>query len=393
MNTATGTQFNAFHGGTMQEEDIPPHDFPPEATKERPSTREPALATPLDWPALAGQEPPHRRWALEGWVGYGHTTLLVGAGGIGKTLIAQQIGSALALQKPFIEPTKRARVLMWACEDDHDELWRRQCAISRYFRVGIEEFEDFILIPRHGQDNALCVSNFGAPAVTPLIQTLTEQANDFNAEVVILDNVAQLYGAGENDRHAVTWFLNNLSGALGNRAILLLAHPSRSQGSEFSGSGAWENVARTRLYLGSKLPDEKPDPDQEVNQDERYLCRRKANYSNKDWRRFTYQNGVLVPDEIDLKGGIVGHIREQAVEKCIIDSIQKLASMGIYAQEGSRSPQYLPRLITEYKLGNGYSKPDLAGAMRKLMLDGKVTRAVVGKNANRTERIGLVLAQ
>lgn len=377
-----------------EDEEIPPAEFPPEATTARPATQQRPPALALDWPDLAQRDPPVRRWAIQDWIGYGHTTLLVGSGGIGKTLIAQQIGSALALGVPFIgEETEPTRVLMWACEDDHDELWRRQVAIARHFKVGLEELGNFTLIPRHGKDNALVTSKFGELSFSPLIGELEQQVNDINAGVVILDNVAQLYGAGENDRHAVTAFLNNLSGAMGNRAVLLLAHPSRAAGSEFSGSGAWENVARTRLYLGSQLPDQKPDPDQEVNADERYLCRRKANYSNKDWRRFTFEHGVLVPEAVQTNAGIVGHIRDQHAEKIVIEALQKLSSMGIYANEGQRSPQYLPKLIMEYKLGNGQSKPDLAQAMRRLLTDGKLTKTVVGKNANRTPRQGLTIAQ
>lgn len=366
--------------------------FPPGATKERPP---PKLIQPLDWPDLAERTPPDRKWAINGWIGHGHTTLLVGAGGIGKTLIAQQIGSALALGKPFIEAIPEPqKVLMWACEDDHDELWRRQIAIARHMRSGLEEFQgQFTLIARHGQDNAMCVANFGNPALTPLIGTLTEQANDYQADVVILDNVAQLYGAGENDRHAVTWFMNHLSGALGGRAVLLLAHPSRAQGSEFSGSGAWENVARTRLYLGANLPDQKPNPEEPTDQDDRYLARRKSNYSTKDWRKLRYEAGVLVPEEMPAAGGLVGHLREQHTEKVVLEAIQKLNSMGIYANEGQRSPLYLPKLILEYKLGNGQSKPDLASAMRKLLTDGKLTKSIVGKNANRSPREGLTIAQ
>ena len=39
----------------------------------------------------------------------------------------------------------------------------------------------------------------------------------------------------------------------------------------------------------------------------RYLARRKTNYTAKDWRRFTYQDGILVPDAVEVTGGIVGH--------------------------------------------------------------------------------------
>ena len=367
--------------------------FPAEATVEKPQQKPPP-AIALDWPVLATKVPPPRRWAIKGWLGYGHTTLLVGSGGIGKTLIAQQIGSALAIGQAFIEPeAEPTRVLMWACEDDHDELWRRQLDIARYLKVGLEELGNFTLIPRHGKDNALAVNEFNRLAFTPLIGELEQQAKDLNAEVVILDNVAQLYGAGENDRHAVTAFLNNLSGALPGRAILLLAHPSRSAESEFSGSGAWENVARTRLYLGSKLPGQKTDPDAVDDQDARFLCRRKANYSSKDYRQFRYENGVLVPEIVQDASGMVGVLKAQHTEKVVLEAIQKLASMGIYANEGTRSPLYLPTVIVQYQLGNGQTKPELAQAMRKLLTDGKLTKAIVGKNANRTPKEGLVVAQ
>ena len=89
---------------------------------------------------------------------------------------------------------------------------------------------------------------------------------------------------------------------------------------------------------------------------------------------------------------MVGHLREQHTEKVVIEAIQKLSGMGIHAAEGQRSPQYLPKLILEYKLGNGQTKPELATAMRKLLTDGKITKSIVGKNANRTPKEGLVIA-
>jgi hypothetical protein len=87
--------------------------------------------------------------------------------------------------------------------------------------------------------------------------------------------------------------MNALSGALPGMAILMLGHPSRGLNSEFSGSSAWENVARTRLYLGASLPDQKQE--EEPTPDTRYLSRRKSNYSSKDWRRCSFKDGVLMP--------------------------------------------------------------------------------------------------
>lgn len=374
-------------------DDVPPLDeeeFPPGSTKERPKANQ-ALA-PLNWQALVSQEPPLRRWAIKGWLGYGHATLLVGSGGIGKTLLAQQAGSALAIAEKFIDEIPQAtRVLMWACEDDHDELWRRQVCIARHFKRGLEEFSNFTLVPRAGQDNALMSSEYGKPMFTGLERYLAEQVNDYRADVVILDNVAQLYAAGENTRHDVTKFLNQLPGILGGeRALLLLAHPSRAQGSEFSGSGAWENVARTRLYLGWKLPDDKNAAAQGDEADQyRYLARRKANYSERDWRRFTYLDGTLHSDPIEASG-VLQSIKAGRAERLVIAGLQKLIGMGIHATEGTRSANFLPTLLAEYKFDDGVPSRELTAAMRSLMTSGRLKLAKVGVRQNRTVIMGLV---
>lgn len=349
----------------------------------------PAITKPkaaaLDWPDLAGRDPPERRWAIRGWLGFGHITLLVGSGGIGKTLIAQQMASCLSLGHAFIgDVPGPLKCLMWACEDDHDELWRRQVAIARWCDARLEAFHDGLtIIPRHGLENALVSTEFGRLLYSPLLDDLSQQAADLKSEVVILDNVGQLYGGGENDRHAVTAFLNALSGALPGRALLLLAHPSRSTGSEFSGSSAWENVARTRLYLGATLPGEKQDRDAEPQDNVRFLSRRKANYSQKDWRRLTYADGALTPDQPENTGGLVAGIKARKAERVVLDGLQKLANMGVHATDGKRSPSFLPKALAEYQLDDGVPSRELTAAMRSLMVDGKLKRAKVGISGNR----------
>jgi len=373
-------------------------EFPPGATKDRPlalvkEAPDPRKRKPLDWPDLAGKEPPERRWAIRGWVGFGHVTLMVGSGGIGKTLLAQQMASCLALGKPFIgdvpEPLK---CLMWACEDDHDELWRRQLALAKWCNAGLEVFaERLVIVPRHGLDNALVTTEYGRLLFSPLIEALSEQARDLKSDVVILDNVAQLYGGSENDRHAVTAFMNALAGALPGLALLLLAHPSRATGSEFSGSSAWENVARTRLYLGASLPGHPSGQESEEPTDNvRYLSRRKANYSAKDWRRLTYADGALTPDIPQTEGGVIEAIRAGNAQKTVIAAIQRFTTLGIPTSNGKRSSNYLPKLILEYKLHDGLTSPELGSALRSLLLDGKIKTDLIGRNKSRNPVQSLV---
>jgi hypothetical protein len=383
----------------------PAHDFPPEASEAKPNARthpdgsyaaagvKKTAALPLNWPELEERgEPPPRRWAIKGWLGFGHVTLIVGSGGIGKTLISQQLGSALALGREFLgEVERRQNVLMWACEDDHDELWRRQISIAAWLGVKLGAFEECLTIePRAGLDNALVATDFGKLCWTPLIETLREQAEDLRSDIVILDNVAQLYQGNENQRGAVTTFMNGLVGALPGRAILLLAHPSRGLNSEFSGSSAWENCARTRLYLGSKLPDQ-PAEDDETDDNTRYLARRKANYSSKDYCRFRFEDGVLKPDGAPA-GGIIDTVRRDTAVRVVTAALSKLATKGVRVTDGKTSPSYLPRVILDYKLGENYSKRELGEAMRTAIIDGTITRGVVGKyGSNRAPMEGLML--
>lgn len=352
--------------------------------------------SPLNFSELETRgEPPERRWAIGGWLGHGHGTLMVGPGGIGKTLMAQQMASCLALGRNFLgDVAEPVRTLVWCCEDDHDELWRRQLAIAEWQDVPLSAFaENLIIQPRGGLDNTLVSMEYSRLLFSPLFEELRQQAEDYRADCVILDNSAQLFGGNENDRHQVTSFLNNLMGALPGKAIMLLSHPARSSGSEFSGSGAWEAVVRTRLFLGSKLPDQKTDEDDAPDDSVRFLCRRKANYSSKDFRRFTFKDGVLVPDEVEAVGGMVDYLRKQRAENVVVEGLAKLAGMKVRASEHANSTSFLPRLLLEYKLNEGYTKRELADAMRKAMLDGKLTHGTVGHYGNRSPIQGLVIAE
>jgi len=345
----------------------------------------------LDWHALSAQEPPARKWAIKGWFGFGHTTLLVGQGGIGKTLLAQQMASCLAVGRSFIdEVTEPAKVLMWACEDDHDELWRRQIAISHWMRMGLDEYAgNLVIVPRHGLDNALVSTDYGRLITTPTLDLLRQQAHDEAAQIVILDNAAQLYGGSENDRHSVTSFLNWLAGALPHMAVMMLAHPSRGQGSEYSGSSAWENTARTRLYLGAELPDQKPDSADDPSQDNvRFLARRKSNYSAKEYRRCIYKDGVLIPDDV-TGGGIVSVIRGNNCEAAVLAGVRALAEKNLFPTDSRSTDRYLPSMLVAYNLGGEFKKHELAAAMRAMIMDGRLKRDKVDKDDRRRPIWGL----
>ena len=209
---------------------------------------------PISWDSLEGRAPPEREWIIPHWIPHRHTTLLAGRGGIGKTLIAQHIATALAVGHEYIEPLEPRRVLMWAGEDDEAELWRRQVQISSWMGQPLSVLtERFYLHSYAGSDITLMAPVFGALTPTPMLSELREQVADYRAEVVILDNIARLFGGSENDRHAVTTFCAVVQGTCAPAAVLLLGHPAKAAGSELGhgivifpgGAGTAEEI----LYL------------------------------------------------------------------------------------------------------------------------------------------------
>ena len=352
---------------------------------------------PLDWAALADRTPPSREWAIDYWLGMRHVTLLSGLGGIGKSLLAQQIGSAIALGVPFIDTISRARnVLLWAAEDDEEELTRRQQSIATSMGRSLADFAGKLIVESFdGRDCTLAAVTHGDFGVTALIEELRQQVNDYRADVAILDNIARLFGGNENDRHQVTRFVAELVGATAERgaAVLLLGHPGRSTGSEFSGSSAWENTVRARLWLSDKLPDQQRDPDTEPAEGVRYLSRRKSNYSARDLRTFHYQAGIFVPEPSEMAsagGGLTDSIRRAKADRVALEAFRKLVAMGQVPTDGSSSSNYLPKAVVEYRINEGLTKRELTEAMRRLMTDGKLKRDVIGVYGNRSPRFGLI---
>jgi RecA-family ATPase len=352
---------------------------------------------PMRWTELEGREPPARTWYISHWLSSG-TTLLAGRGGIGKTLLAQTIATALAMGRNFLDVVDAPkRVLFWACEDDHDELWRRQIAICRYLGTSLSDLEGRLMIePRLGLDNTLFYAEYGAARWTQSFSELKAQVNDYASDVTIIDNIGQTFGGKESDRHHVTAFVNGITGLATQRphATILLAHPGKQEDSEFSGSTAWENSVRMRWYMGTKLPDqtdaeEGTDDDADV----RYIAKRKTNYTVKDYRKLTFRDGVFAAD-----GAAAGSFgtrfdagrRDAIAEAVLLKGLDQLAVAQIFASDSRTSPDYLPKKLLQMKLAEDCQKKELADALNRLRLAGRLVEGPVGKRANRQIKYGLM---
>jgi len=66
--------------------------------------------------------------------------------------------------------------------------------------------------------------------------------------------------------------------------------------------------------------------------------------------------------------------------------------MGQQPTDGETSPNFLPKLLGQFKLNEGRTKRDLSAAMRRLQTDGVLHKGVVGQYANRSKKLGLTLS-
>lgn len=396
------------YGGAQERADDPPADQfapiesiaqEPLAAAERVPDEPPreSYRRPMRWTELEEQKPPDRIWRVSHWLSVG-PTLFAGRGGIGKTLVAQTIATAMCIAQNYIDQIDEAVVvLFWACEDEHDELWRRQIAICDYFGIRMRDLEGKLFLEsRLGLENTLFAPVFGRPAWTPLRDELRSQIQDYRADILIADNTSQLFGCDENDRHNVTSFVNGLVGLVDDRAFsqLILSHPAKAADSEFSGSTAWENSVRMRWFMGSALPDQKEPEEGEVDPNVRYIAKRKSNYSVRDYRKLLFDGGVFKPEAHpgDITQRYSFAARKEGAERAILFAVRRFTEQNMRVVDAYNSPDYLIRKMQAAKLMQDCTARELADAMAGLRLQGRLIETKVGSNANRTPKMGLSVA-
>lgn len=359
------------------------------------------LPRPLDLARLAGRgRAPPRHWFRPDWLGPG-VTLVAGAGGSGKSTLLQHEVTAGASGRPyFAEPSedKYYRALLWNCEDSHDEMWRRQEQLCDHEQIELATGGDNLhLVSRVGCENALMEVIDRRLYRTPLFDELYEQVNDLRIDVLGLDNAAQVFLGDHDNRTEVTQFINALSGLVTDRpfSVVIAGHVARAQGLEFTGSVAWENAVRMRWFLGTKLPDQKADDGDAPDPHVRYLCKRKSNYTARDYVRMTMRKGVLVPDQPPSHvGGLVQQLDERKAEDACVAGYKSLIKLNIYSTDSPNTADYLPKQLVSKGLHCGYAKKDLERGLNRLMGRGTFVRGFPGGTyGNRTKRPGLVLVE
>jgi len=105
----------------------------------------------LDFTTLHGKDVPEQRWLVPDWIPWDRVTGLFGAGGEGKTLLAQQLMTTAALKRHWLgRAVVPVRTLGLFCEDDAEELHRRQANINRLYGCEFADLDNMRALPRLG---------------------------------------------------------------------------------------------------------------------------------------------------------------------------------------------------------------------------------------------------
>ncbi|MDP1701369.1 MAG: AAA family ATPase [Aestuariivirga sp.] len=345
---------------------------------------------------LQGVAVPERQWLWEHWIPHRAVTVLSGDGGTGKSLIALQLATACATGQKFLgQSVMHCKALVIACEDECDELHRRQARINAGLGIDMGDLMDVYWVARAGLENVMM--NFpgdGSGERMPFFEQVLSKAREIGAQLIIFDTAADLFGGNENIRPQVRQFINALTGiALSiDGTVLLLAHPSQSgkaSGTGESGSTAWNNSVRSRLYFTRPTP-EKGEPE---DKDARILSRQKSNYARAGASiSMRYVDGAFIATSGEASEDDAWMLdRKRGAEHAFLAGVEDLALKKFRCNAHKGQANYAPKAIMEKATTTqGFTHDELEAAMNRLFKKKRLKSVEEGPASRRRSYLSVI---
>jgi len=171
--------------------------------------------------------------------------------------------------------------------------------------------------------------------------------------------------------------------------VVLTAHPSKSgleTGAGISGSTAWHNSVRSRLYLTRpKQIDETAEP----MATERILRTMMSNYGpGSSDIALTWREGVFVAAEEPT--GMVRAINARNAERIFLECLDAATQQKRAFSEHKTAANYAPKAMARMRQAGGTDMRKLEQAMERLFGDGRISVGTPFVKPNRHPASGIV---
>jgi RecA-family ATPase len=321
---------------------------------------------------------PPREWAVPDRMPLRQVTLFSGEGAIGKSIVELMLCVAHVTGKDWLKSLPEpGGAFYFGCEDDEAELRIRLTSILAHYGTTFEEAQanGFRFKSLAGEDAILgAPDRNGIIKPTALFDLLYEQAGDLKPKHIGIDTSADVFAGNENDRTQVRQFIGLLRrlAIAANGAVNLLSHPSltgSNTGSGISGSTAWHNSVRARMYMTAPKLEAGEQPDTDL----REIVFKKSNYGRvADSLVLRYQGGLFLPE-----GGVSGLdklAREQRADEVFLSLLAKYDSDGRQVSDKATANNYAPKAFVIEKEAKEcrFKKDELADAQRRLFDNHKI---------------------
>jgi AAA domain len=341
----------------------------------------------VDPSVWAGLPVPVRKWLVKDWIPKRKVTLFYGDGATGKTLLAMMLIVACATDKPFLGfQVQGLRAFALLAENDEDDTRITLEAVCKHYDASLGDLKGRVRIAsRAGFDNILMAFDEGTGKHTQLFEELLRQVTSFKADLILIETAADLFGGNENARGEVRKFIAECCGKIAvetNAAVIVSAHPSVAglkSGEGSSGSTAWNNSARSRLFLQRDIDDK----GHEANPDLRILSRKKANFAKAgESITLMWRDGVFVVDD-PVKGRHGTTENEKKLVAEVGSAFTARNPWSAHHQAGAR--HIIPWMRKELKMRDATAKE----LLDRLMRSGEIVEIEYDRH---THRRGLATA-
>ncbi|UQD96076.1 AAA family ATPase [Bradyrhizobium japonicum] len=352
-----------------------------------------SLLRPISMARWDHVAPPEPDWTVFQRIPRRQTALFSGEGAMGKSTLLLQLCAAHVVAKDWLHtmPEPGPAVFLDA-EDDQDVMHRRLASVVRHYGVTFADLANggLNLISMVGQDCILAESSkSGKVQPTALYNELLAFVGDVKPAMIGLASAANFFAGNENDRSEVQQFIGLCTrlAIVANGSTMLVSHPSNTgiaTGSGVSGSTAWHNAVRSRIFLHGVKKQSDSDGGEPDN-DLREIEFMKNNYGPRAERlTLRWQDGLFLPEK--GKSSLQKAVQEQKEDEVFRELLQRTR-----AQNRTVGPNtganYAPAIFADEPEAKGMGHARLKAAMMRLLRNGKISIEEYGPPSRRRSRL------